>query len=134
MIGPSKIRAMPMILARPGAAPRVAENRFGAFVTETPHPILTMNEAAAALRVSQRWLQDYLRTVEIPYLQAGNRKLFDPRAMEVLREAMRVQPSAVSTDPRPWRTSRTPRKGSELEKLLERLSVGKRSRAKASFK
>jgi hypothetical protein len=51
--------------------------------------ILTMNEAAAALRVSRRWLQDFLQTIPPCWLAAGNRKLFDEKAMERIRNAMR---------------------------------------------
>jgi hypothetical protein len=41
---------------------------------------LTMNEAAAALAVSRRWLQDFLPTIECPYLRCGHKKLFDEAA------------------------------------------------------
>jgi hypothetical protein len=57
---------------------------------------LTMNEAAAALGVSRRWLQDFLPTIECPYLQCGHKKLFDEAALHAIREAMRCPlPSAL---------------------------------------
>jgi hypothetical protein len=52
-------------------------------------PILTMNEAAAALRMSRRWLQDFIRTMPPCWLAAGHRKLFDEKAMERICEATR---------------------------------------------
>jgi len=60
---------------------------------ERPDILLTMNEAAAALRMSRRWLQDFIKTIPPCYLQAGRKKLFDSRAMTTIRAAMRRKAS-----------------------------------------
>jgi hypothetical protein len=59
-------------------------------------PPMTMNEAAAALKVSRRWLQDFLQTIPPCWLAAGNRKLFDAHAMTKIKEAMRCPSSSVN--------------------------------------
>jgi hypothetical protein len=38
---------------------------------------LTMDQAAACLNVSVRWLRDFLKANEVGYLAAGRKKLFD---------------------------------------------------------
>jgi hypothetical protein len=50
---------------------------------------LTMQAAAAALGVSRRWLQDFLKSIPPCHLQAGHKKLFDEAALAAVREAMR---------------------------------------------
>jgi hypothetical protein len=54
-----------------------------------------MDEAADALRVSRRWLQDNLAGV--PYLAAGRKKLFDDVAFNALKEKLRRCPSHSSS-------------------------------------
>ncbi len=56
---------------------------------------LTMNEAAHALGVSRRWLQDFLPTIAPCHLQAGRKKLFDEVALSTIREAMRCRTSST---------------------------------------
>jgi len=53
-------------------------------------PPLTMNQAAAALGVSRRWLQGYLKEIDPCWLECCRRKLFDEAAMTAIREAMRA--------------------------------------------
>lgn len=58
--------------------------------------LLTMDEAAAALGASRRWLQDFLKTMRDPcYLQVGRKKLFDEIAMTAIREAMRCHSNSL---------------------------------------
>ena len=56
---------------------------------------MTMNEAAAALNVSRRWLQGFLQKIPPCWLVAGNRKLFDDHAMFNIKEAMRCRSSST---------------------------------------
>jgi hypothetical protein len=51
---------------------------------------LSMVEAAA-LVVSPRWLQDFLKTIPPCWLQCGRKKLFDDAALHAIREAMRCR-------------------------------------------
>ena len=97
-------------MTRPNPTPR----------DDTP---LTMEGAAAALNVSRRWLQDFIQTIPPCWLAAGNRKLFDDRAMSKIKEAMRC-PSNFS---RPARGRKPPTRyaeptlGSMSNALAERL-------------
>ena len=50
---------------------------------------LTMDEAAAELSVSRRWLQAFLNKIPPCHMAAGHRKLFDEAAMATIRAAMR---------------------------------------------
>jgi excisionase family DNA binding protein len=50
---------------------------------------LTMNEAAEALGVSKRWLEQQPWLEGIPYLRCGHKRLFDEAALNAVREAMR---------------------------------------------
>jgi hypothetical protein len=53
-------------------------------------PLVTFAEAAAWLRVSERWLRDFLKGRDVPMLYVGNRKMFDERALAVLAVHMRT--------------------------------------------
>jgi DNA-binding transcriptional MerR regulator len=71
-------------------------------------PMLTIKEAAAELRVSQQWLNYWL--VEHPvdidgvpfYVRMGNRKRFEPKDLDRIRnhmrelEAARLGPSSAA--------------------------------------
>lgn len=61
--------------------------RSGGDMTGVP---LKMDEAAARLGVSRRWLQDFLKGRDIPYLAVGNRKMFDEHALTAIAEHMRT--------------------------------------------
>jgi hypothetical protein len=51
-----------------------------------------MAQAASELGMSKRWLQGFIKRFPDPiYLQGGRKKLFDERAMAILREAMREE-------------------------------------------
>jgi hypothetical protein len=54
--------------------------------------ILTMDETANELRVSRRWLQDFLKSAPPCWLEAGRKKLFDERAIAEIRRAIDVMP------------------------------------------
>jgi hypothetical protein len=87
---------------------------------------LTMVEAAAALRVSRRWLQTFIQTIPPCWLAAGNRKLFDEIALTQIREAMRCRASSSSPKPvgRPVTRYEGPISGSASSALRERLAKG----------
>ena len=92
---------------------------------------LTMNETAAELGVSRRWVQDFLRNVDPCWLECGRRKLFDEAAMTAIREAMRA--CRTNSLPRRLDVGRIgvfagQKTGSTLTELLRRLSVEKRKR------
>lgn len=57
--------------------------------------VLTMDEAACELRVSRRWLQTFVIDKGIAHLAAGHKKLFDDRAMNEIREAMRCRSNSL---------------------------------------
>ena len=59
-----------------------------AAMTQADAP-LSMDRAAQTLGVSRRWLQDFIRDNPVTYLAAGRKKLFDERALNEIREAMR---------------------------------------------
>ena len=67
---------------------------------------LTMVEASADLGVSRRWLQDFLKANDIPYLRAGHKKLFDAAAMHALKEAMRCPTNSSPRRPAARRSYR----------------------------
>ena len=50
-------------------------------------PLLTFNDVTSQLRVSRRWLQDFLKKHPF-YLKAGNRYRFTEGHLEQLTEAM----------------------------------------------
>lgn len=66
---------------------------------------LTLPEVAAALRVSRRWLTDHLDQLEAagfpkPAMQAGLRRLWDPRAVELWQDSLlpaHLRPAAPAT-------------------------------------
>lgn len=77
-------------------------------------PVRTFNEAAAELRVSRRWLQDFLKKHPVPILRAGHKKLFDDAAMRAIRALMR-DPNA----PRELIDVLVPPPKNRLERLLD---------------
>lgn len=91
--------------------------------------VLTMDEAAAELRVSRRWLQEFLQTLpkgRAWYLAAGNRKLFDASDLERLKDQMRWRSVSKSRARGKARTGQSEdhTSGSELieaQKLLTEL-------------
>jgi hypothetical protein len=108
-------------------------------VEKMPPRIFTMVEAAAELRVSRRWLQDFLPTIPSRHLQAGRKKLFDEEAMETIREAMRVKPDPIISRrsrrfvPSEYRISGSSAEGDSTTlraRLAERKRNGRRNIAK----
>ena len=93
-------------------------------------PPLTMNEAAQELGVSRRWLQDFLPTIPPCWLQAGRKKLFDEKAMDAIREAMRVKPVAplrrAAWPARRLGSSAAPSAESQLIEALRLATAGRR--------
>jgi hypothetical protein len=89
---------------------------------------LTMNEAAASLGVSRRWLQGFLPTIECPYLRCGHKKLFDETALHAIREAMRCPTNSSPQRLVVGRTggSRVLRAGSTMTEALRLATSGKR--------
>ena len=109
-----------------------AEQRSAAVeAKEKPYPrrskvigeILTMEEAAAALRVSKRWLHDFLREIPPVVLLCARKRLFDEPAMLAIRDAMK-QRASQSYEPRSPRRAQRRAKTSEKPawvKALEHL-------------
>jgi hypothetical protein len=53
-----------------------------------PGSPLSMDEAAAALNVSRRFLQEFIKQIPPCHLQAGRRKLFDEASIAVMRRIL----------------------------------------------
>ena len=101
---------------------------------------LTMDEAAAALGVSRRWLQAFLAKIPTCHMAAGHRKLFDEAALATIRLRMR-QDAADREAKRNCRSNSSPRKragrsiiasgepnaGSTLTEALRLATSGRRS-------
>jgi hypothetical protein len=95
--------------------------------SETVSPPLTMDEAARELRVSRRWLQDFLHAhPEVRYLRKGRRKLFDELALDAIREAMR-RPIEPPLGKRGARVA-AKRPSADLAEALRLASAGRRPR------
>ena len=84
---------------------------------------MSMDEAADALNVSRRWLQDFIQKIPPCWLAAGNRKLFDEHSIYAIKEDMRCRsnysPPAKGRKP-PIRYAE-PISGSTSNALAERL-------------
>jgi hypothetical protein len=94
-------------------------------------PLLTREQAAAALNVSARWLSDYLKTIEPCWFKAGHRILFDEAAIATIKESMRCRTNSYRQTPRAGRhisafAGRS--SGSTLTEALRLASGGKLSR------
>jgi hypothetical protein len=91
-------------------------------------PPLSMDEAAAALSVSRRWFQDFIKTIPPCWLAAGRRKLFDTKALEIIKEEMRgrARPSVPFLPSRLAKRSMTPGPRSALSEALAFLEGQKR--------
>jgi len=92
-----------------------------------------MAEAAAELRVSRRWLQEYIKRIPCCYMLAGHRKLFDEIGLETIRAAMRreAEEKCRTNSLPPRRAGRhigafaDRNSESPLTELLNELNVGK---------
>ena len=73
------------------------------------NPPISMDDAAAALGVSRRWLQAFLQTIPPCHLAAGHKKLFDEAAMATIRAAMREDAERREAD-RKCRSSSSPQR------------------------
>jgi hypothetical protein len=93
-------------------------------------PPLLMNEAAASLNVSRRWFQGFLRTIPPCWLAAGNRKLFDMKTLECIKEEMRRRArSSVSFEPyRRAKRFTAPAASPSVSAVLEAIELAKRSK------
>src|SRR3546814_17095002 len=54
-------------------------------------PLLTLDEVLQRLRLSRRWMQDFLKHHEDCYLKAGNRYRFTEQHVQSLMERMACQ-------------------------------------------
>ena len=97
-------------------------------------PLLKMDEAAAELRVSRRWLQEYIKRVPCCYIMAGHRKLFDEDALEAIRNGnaqRRAKEASIATAYSPCNQGRGIKLGRPLNRstgTADRRKEGKPSR------
>jgi excisionase family DNA binding protein len=87
--------------------------------------IMTLQQVAAWLQVSPRWLRDFVRRKPVPFLKAGRAMRFDKHALAALEDELRVLPPGPFKRP-PYRNGTPlPKRGRErsgyigLEKLRE---------------
>jgi Helix-turn-helix domain len=99
-----------------------------------PPPYKTLEEVAAELRVSPRWLRDFVRSHPIPMLKCGRSLRFDKRALAALEDELRVMPPGPFKWP-PYRNgSPLPKRGrgqTVSDRLEAQIAENKRKRQEA---
>jgi hypothetical protein len=99
--------------------------------------IQTLAEVAAELKVTERWLRDFIRREQIAVLRSGRIVRFDAAAKRELEDAMRVKPraslrlavDAVRTQPR-GRAAR-PQGKSAYDEVLEMTAAALRKKKRS---
>jgi hypothetical protein len=101
----------------------------------TPPRFRTVDEVAAELRKSPRWLRDWLRRhpgLTIPRIKAGRTILFDDAAVRAIHEALRVhvRQDVGSSARRRVTTFPSVKPNSSVEEALRLVQSGKRQHPK----
>ncbi|PJK29925.1 hypothetical protein CVT23_09145 [Minwuia thermotolerans] len=96
---------------------------------------LTMAQACETLRVSRRWMQDFLKAhPEIRVMRAGRHYRFDESDIRAIKEAMRCRSSSPGAAGRKTGTSAAPSEARLYSRAQELLTAPSRNRSGSGAK